>query len=180
MINLHYRADQLIDHLRGRTVSFSHEQGQILETGGGLKAALPLLGPGPVMTLNSDAVWTGQNPLTQLAAAWNGAQMDALLLLLPVADATGHGPKADFHHARDGRISRGRGDEGHVYLGAGMINPACLDDMTQTAFSLNRAWDRIIGDGRGYGVVHQGGWCDVGTPEGIAVAEALLHSGRDA
>lgn len=176
VVNTHYLAPQIKDHLRGRNVRFSHEHGQILETGGGLKAALPHLGPGPVMVLNSDAVWTGANPLLQLAQAWDDSRMDALLLLLPLGAATGHGPRADFHLDEVGRISRGRGDEGHVYLGASMIIPDRLAAIPETVFSLNRPWNDIIADGRAFGVVHQGGWCDVGTPEGIALAETLLQS----
>ncbi|OZA00061.1 MAG: nucleotidyltransferase, partial [Rhodobacterales bacterium 17-64-5] len=80
VVNTHYRADQIAAHLAGRGVKISPED-PILETGGGLRAALPLLGPGPVAILNSDAIWTGANPLTQLAAAWDGARMEALLLL---------------------------------------------------------------------------------------------------
>jgi N-acetyl-alpha-D-muramate 1-phosphate uridylyltransferase len=175
VVNLHYRADQIVAHLRGRDVAFSHERDQILETGGGLKAALPLLGPGPVMTLNSDVIWTGQNPLTQLAMAWDSARMDALLLLLPVEKATGHGATSDFRLAPDGRLGRANGARGHVYVGASMINPDCLAGMRDRAFSLNLAWDRIIATGRAHGTVHQGGWYDIGTAAGIAVAEALLH-----
>ncbi len=175
VVNVHYLAGQIIDHLRGRGITISHEQGQILDTGGGLRAALPLLGPGPVMVLNSDAVWTGANPLQQLARVWDD-RMDALLLLLPTAATRGHGQKADFHLAPDGRISRGRGDEGHVYLGASMIRPERLAAVDDTVFSLNQPWNDIIADGRAFGMVHDGGWCDVGTPQGIAVAEALLQT----
>ena len=88
VVNTHYLADQLADHLAGWGVVVSHEP-EILETGGGLKVALPLLGPGPVAVLNSDAVWTGANPLTQLARAWDGGRMEALLLLKQQ-------PKSDF------------------------------------------------------------------------------------
>lgn len=179
VVNLHYRAAQMEAHLRGAGVDFSLEHGQILETGGGLRAALPVLGPGPVMVLNSDAIWTGLNPLTQLMAAWDGARMDALLLLLPVEDAARHGSVSDFRLAADGRISRARGAVGHVYLGASMLNPDRLAHIPEDVFSLNRPWDDIIAAGRAFGVVHQGGWCDVGTPEGIGAAEALLKAASD-
>ncbi len=176
VVNVHYLASQIVDHLRGRNVEISHEQGQILETGGGLRAASPHMGDGPAMVLNSDVVWTGANPLLQLALAWDDSRMDALLLLLPLTVALGHGPKADFHLDGDGRISRGRGDEGHVYVGASMIRPGRLQAIPEPVFSLNRPWNDIIADGRAFGVVHDGGWCDVGTPLGIALAEALLQS----
>jgi N-acetyl-alpha-D-muramate 1-phosphate uridylyltransferase len=178
-VNTHYRGAQIEAHLAGRGVLFSRETDLILETGGGLRAALPLLGPGPVMTLNSDVVWTGPNPLMTLAAAWDSARMDALVLVMPVAAATGHGPVSDFVLAPDGRIARARGAEGHVYVGAGIINPDCLADVAEQVFSLNLIWDRAIAAGRAFAAVHHGGWCDVGTPDGIALAEAVLRGHVD-
>jgi N-acetyl-alpha-D-muramate 1-phosphate uridylyltransferase len=178
VVNLHYRGDQIRAHLAGcAEVQFSDERDAILETGGGLRRALPLLGMGPVLTLNTDAVWTGANPLTQLMAAWDPVRMDGLLLLLPVGAATGHSGRPDFAWRPDGRIGRGSGDETHVYIGAQILKTEGLADVPDRVFSMNRLWDRMIADGRAYGVVHQGGWCDVGTPAGIALAEDLLHGG---
>lgn len=174
VVNTHYLADQIATHLASRAVTLSHEAGQILETGGGLRKALPLLGPGPVMTLNSDAVWTGQNPLRQLSAQWDGARMDALLLLLPAAKASGHQGSGDFLIDAQGRITRAKGAPGLVYLGAQILRPEGLAAIDRPVFSLNLLWDDMIARGRAYGLVHQGGWCDVGRPEGIAQAEALL------
>ena len=177
VVNVHYRADQIEAHLAGRGVVISDERAQILETGGGLRAALPLLGGGPVAVLNSDGIWTGANPLAQLAAAWDD-RMEALLLLLPVGDTRGHGEKGDFRLDAEGRISRGLGGEDHVYIGAQILNPARLVGVAKAVFSLNRTWDEMIAAGTAYGVVHRGGWCDVGHPEGIAEAERLLHHGQ--
>jgi N-acetyl-alpha-D-muramate 1-phosphate uridylyltransferase len=175
VVNLHYRGTQIRAHLAGRTdVQFSDESDAILETGGGLQRALPLLGADPVLTLNTDAVWTGANPLTQLLAAWDGTRMDGLLLLLPARMALGHAGPGDFAVAADGRISRGAGGEDHVYLGAQILKTGGLVDIADDVFSLNRLWDRMIADGRAYGVVHDGGWCDVGSPAGIVMAEQLL------
>lgn len=174
VVNAHYRADQIAAHLAGRGIAISHEGAQILETGGGLKAALPLLGPGPVAVLNSDGIWTGANPLTQLAAVWDGARMEVLLLLLAVGMTRGHGAKGDFGLDAAGRISRGGGGEDQVYVGAAIMNPTRLAVIDDPVFSLNRPWDQMIAAGTAYGVVHRGGWCDVGRPEGIAAAEALL------
>jgi MurNAc alpha-1-phosphate uridylyltransferase len=178
VVNTHYRADQLARHLQGQPVRISHEPGPILDTGGGLKAALPLLGPGPVATLNSDAIWTGANPLATLAAAWDPGRMEALLLLMPATRARGPGGRGDFRLDGDGRLSRGTGGEDHVYLGAGIIDPARLQAIPDRVFSLNRPWDAIAAEGRLCGVLHRGGWCDVGRPEGIARAEAMLR-GQD-
>lgn len=175
VVNTHYKADQLAAHLAGRDVRISHEADMILETGGGLRKALPLLGPGPVAILNSDGIWTGENPLAELAGVWDGSRMDALLLLLPVGAARGPGAKGDFRLDPQGRISRGQGGEDHLYIGASLLNPDCLGGTDGEAFSLNRPWNGIIAAGRGFGVLHRGGWCDVGRPEGIAAAEALLQ-----
>ncbi len=174
VVNTHYRADQIAAHLAGKGVTISHEAGPILETGGGLRAALPLLGPGPVAILNSDGIWTGQNPLGRLVQAWDGNRMEALLLLLPVSNVQGREPPGDFCLDAEGRLSRGTGSEDHVYIGASIIDPARLAVATETAFSLNFVWNRMIAAGTAYGIVHRGGWCDVGHPEGIAAAELLL------
>lgn len=177
VVNTHYKADQIDAHLAGRGVLISHEPGPILDTGGGLRQALPLLGAGPVALLNSDAVWTGTNPLIQLADAWDGSRMDALFLLLPAAAALGHGGRGDFRLEAGGRLSRGQGGEDHVYLGASILNPDVLGGKEGETFSLNRPWTAILAAGRGFGLVHRGGWCDVGHPAGITEAEALLRGG---
>jgi N-acetyl-alpha-D-muramate 1-phosphate uridylyltransferase len=174
--NLHYRGDQIRAHLANRAdISFSEEPGQILETGGGMRQALPLLGKSPAFTLNTDAVWTGENPLVQLLAAWQPERMDALLLLLPVDRVTGFSVRADFAVGPDGALRRGGGDETHAYLGAQIIKTPMLRDVDAQVFSLNAVWDRMIAGGRAFGIVHRGGWCDVGRPEGIALAEAMLQ-----
>jgi MurNAc alpha-1-phosphate uridylyltransferase len=145
-----------------------------LETGGGLRAALPFLGDGPVFTLNSDAVWTGPNPLTTLRNAWTMG-MGALLLLAPASQTRGHAGQGDFTLGPDGRIARAKGAAGLIYLGAQILQPQGLHDVAQKSFSLNLFWDRLIAEGRAFGVVHPGAWCDVGRPEGIATAEAMLR-----
>jgi len=175
VVNTHYLADQMATHLAGRPVRLSHEPGPILETGGGLKAALPLLGAGPVAVLNSDGIWTGANPLKQLAEAWDPERMEALLLLLPLGRTLAHGPKGDFRLDAEGRISRGQGGEDQVYIGAQILNPARIAATPDPVFSLNRPWSEMIAAGTAYGLVHRGRWCDVGHPEGIAEAEALLR-----
>ena len=170
--NVHYRAPQLIAHLAGRPVQISDETEEILETGGGLRKALPLLGPGPVFTLNTDAVWNGPNVLTTLREAWRPADMSALLALVPTERALGHRGEGDFSLAPDGRITRGKG---YVYTGAQILHPAGIETIPEAAFSLNRLWDRMIAEGRLYANVHAGQWCDVGRPESIPLAEGLLR-----
>ena len=174
VVNLHYLGEQIERHLAGTDVVVVWERGRILDTGGGLRAALPILGPGPVLTLNTDAVWTGQNPLSQLTARWDPATMDVLQLLLPARNARGHLGKADFLMGETGQIRRAIGDEGFVYLGAQIVKTEWLLTVPEDVFSLNLLWDHMIAKGTAFGLVHNGGWCDVGRPEGLAEAEAML------
>ncbi len=172
VVNTHYRAEQIARHLQGRNVLLSHETPEVLETGGGLKQALPLLKADPVMTLNSDAVWAGPNPLDILRAAWDGTRMEALLLCVPKTRAYGHGGPGDFLTDRDGRASRGPGD---IYTGAQILRTGRLQDIDATVFSLREVWKEMIAARRLFTVTYPGAWCDVGRPEGIALAETLLE-----
>jgi MurNAc alpha-1-phosphate uridylyltransferase len=172
VVNTHYLGHQIAAHLAGREVAISSEAGTILDTGGGLRQALPLLGPGPVMTLNPDVVWSGPNPLSALNAAWR-EDMGALLMLVPLARAAARQGGGDFALDAQGKISR-QGD--FVYGGAQIIRPDRLADIPDRVFSLNRLWDLLIADGRAHGIVHRGGWCDVGYPQAIPLAEEMLHA----
>lgn len=177
VINVHYKADMLRSHLQGRHVVFSEEQPDILETGGGLKAALPLLGDDPVFTLNSDAVWVGPNPLLQLSRAWDPVKMDALLLCVPLDRTVGHDGRGDFLIDASGRLSRG---PGQVYSGLQIIKPHLVSGFEETVFSMNAVWDPSLAAGRVFGASYPGGWCDVGRPEGIELAERMLLEASDA
>jgi MurNAc alpha-1-phosphate uridylyltransferase len=170
--NLHYKPAKLQYHLEVQGVETLLEQPEILETGGGLRNALPLLGEGPVFTLNTDAVWAGPNPLRLLAEAWDPAQMDALLIGIPPAQAEGHGGAGDFTLDADGRLTRG---SGVIYGGAQIIKTDLLKEIRETAFSLNLLWDQMLAERRLYGLRYPGRWCDVGHPAGIALAEAMLE-----
>lgn len=172
VVNLHHHGGQIMAHLADSDVLMSDESGALLETGGGLRKALPLLGPDPVYTLNCDVVWRGENPLLRLASLWNPATMDALLLLVPTARATGHQGAGDFTIGADGQLRRG-GDV--VYTGAQILRTDGLAGITQPAFSLNLLWDRMAAAGGLFGAVYPGHWCDVGRPENIALAEAMLE-----
>lgn len=176
--NLHYRGEQLAQHLAGTGVALSWEKETILDTGGGLKAALPLLGNGPVLTLNTDAIWTGPNPLTRLMQMWDPERMDQLFLLLPAAQAQSASGRSDFVMDSQGRVDWAKGRDGFLYLGAQIIQPHLLTE-SEAAFSLHAPWSRAMAAGRAYGVLHQGGWCDVGHPGGIAVAERLLRDAKE-
>lgn len=180
VVNLHYKGEMLERHLAGREIALSWEREAPLETGGGLKRALPLLGgASPVFALNPDAIWTGENPLIRLMAAWDETRMDALLMLLPADQARGHAGR-DFLLDAEGRISRANGQRATAYLGAQLIRTEALAEVSDPVFSLNRLWDRAIAKGRAFGVVHRGGWCDVGTPDGLAEAERMLQEVQNA
>ena len=97
--------------------------------------------------------------------------MDALLLLSPPDRALGHAGSGDFLCDPPGRLTRG---PGLIYTGAQILQPHGLDGIDETAFSLNRLWDRMLGAGRIHGVRYPGRWCDVGRPESIPLAETLL------
>lgn len=168
--NTHYLRERIEPHLVRQGIVVSPEAPDILDTGGGLVHALPLLGGGLVFTLNSDVVWTGPNPLRRLAAAWRQG-MGALLVCIPLSRAHGRNGGGDFSRDAAGHLTRG-GDL--VYTGAQIIDPAILDRETAPVFSLSTVWTRLAESGRLYGIVHEGDWADVGHANGISVAEALL------
>ncbi|WP_322893174.1 MULTISPECIES: nucleotidyltransferase family protein [unclassified Yoonia] len=175
VVNLHYRADQIRDHLAGRDVVFSDETDHLRETGGGLRHAMPLLGASPVITMNTDAVWRGPNPIAHLIANWRD-EMQALLLIVPKPDAVGHKGAGDFARDADGRLHRGPDTiKNKIYTGVQIIRTDLLDEVAQEAFSLNLIWDKMQASGGLYGTIYDGQWCDVGQPASIPLAEAMLH-----
>ena len=174
VVNLHYKPDPLLRHLEGRDVQTIVEAPDILETGGGLRNALGALGDGPVFTMNTDAIWSGPNPLALLRDRWQPDKMDALLITIPLSGAVGYAGAGDFVMAEDGQISRG---PGMVYGGVQIIKTELLHSIEAKAFSLNLLWDKMLAGGRMYGLEYPGRWCDVGHPEGIPLAEDMLKVG---
>ena len=182
VVNVHYLADALEAHLakqkRSFDIAISDERDQLLETGGGMVRARPLLTGDPVLIVNSDNIWTDgpQDSILNLARHWDGDRMDALLLVIRQASATGHGGLGDFHMDPAGRLSRRRPGRvaPFVYTGIQLISPRLLDDAPTGPFSTNILWDRAIAAGRLYGLSHMGQWFDVGTPARIAPTEAAL------
>lgn len=172
VVNLHYKPEMLERHLSGTGVQTVIETPEILETGGGLRNALPLLGNGPVFATNSDAIWSGPNPFSMLEQAWDPARMDGLLVCIPTGNTIGHEGSGDFDLGPDGALIRGKST---IYGGVQIIRTDRLAAISETKFSLNLLWDRMLADGRLFGLCYPGHWCDVGRPEGIALAEALLR-----
>ncbi|WP_299921944.1 nucleotidyltransferase family protein [uncultured Pelagimonas sp.] len=172
VVNAHYHADQIENYAKGKGLIVSLETPDVLDTGGGLRHAMPLLGPDPVFTLNTDAVWSGPNGLDLLTQAWNPDKMDALLLCVPLRNAIGRKGGGDFRLSDDGQLHR-KGDL--VYTGAQIIKTDGLTDIPDTVFSLNLLWNKMASHGRLCGLSYPGKWCDVGHPEGIQLAEEMLQ-----
>lgn len=179
VVNTHWLGDKVRAHLAHRAdVTFSDERDQLLETGGGVAKALPLLGGGPFFVVNSDIIWLdGAVPaLTRLAQAWDSDHMDGLLLLQRTATAFGYDGDGDFFMDQQGVIRRRQEGEISPYLFAGVqiLHPRLFRDAPGGAFSLNVLFDRAIARGRLHGILHDGRWFHVGTPEALDEAEPLL------
>jgi MurNAc alpha-1-phosphate uridylyltransferase len=172
LANLHYLPEMLIEHLAGSDVQTIVEQPDILETGGGLRNALPILGQGPVITMNTDAIWVGPNPVQMALDAWNPDEMDALLVCVPVDQTVGYSGNGDFSIAANGQLTRGAGG---VYGGVQIIKTQGLEAIEESAFSLNLLWDEMLSNNRLYGLSYTGRWCDVGHPDGIGLAEKMMN-----
>lgn len=185
VVNVHYLADALEAHLRqrrrGPRTIVSDERGVLLETGGGLVRALPLIDADPFLCVNSDNLWIDGpvDSLRALAEQWDGERMDALLLVIPYARAHCHRGQGDFHLDASGRLRRRAPNRvaPFVYTGVQMLAKRLLADAPEGPFSTNLLWDRAIEAGRAYAHVHQGLWFDVGTPPAIARTEAILDHG---
>ncbi|WP_145200947.1 nucleotidyltransferase family protein [Sphingobium sp. B2] len=185
IVNVHYLADTVEAHLRTRkgamAFAVSNERAKLLETGGGLIHAAPLLGDKPFFCANSDNLWIDgpQETLGMMQRIWNPDRMDALLLLVPLARAHCHTGQGDFHMDASGRLTRRK--TAHVapfvFTGVQIMSPALLRDPPGDVFSTNIFWDRAIEAGRLYGVSHQGLWFDVGTPKAIPVVESMITHG---
>ena len=180
VVNVHWFADRLEAHLAGRTrpaISISDERDQLLETGGGLKKARPLLGDDPVWVANIDSVWTDRgDALGELARLWDPARMDAALLLARREGAIGFEGAGDVFLADDGRLTF-RGDAPsapYAYMGVHITRPQVVDDGPEGPFSLSPIWRALAARGRLFGCVLDGDWMHVGDPQARDAAEARL------
>ena len=186
VVNSHYLAQQIADHMDARQreegsavkIVVSHEA-DLLDTGGGVVKALPLLGAAPFFVINGDIMWRdGPEPaLRRLAAAWDDDAMDALLLVHPREAAIGYDGPGDFNLAPDGKLARRSGDSApFVFTGVQILSPRLLDGAPSGAFSLNKFYDRAASAGRLYGLIHTGHWFHIGTPDGLRLAEERLRA----
>lgn len=187
VVNGHYRADQLRAHLQGYrgalSLAYSDERDRLLETGGGVAKALPMLRGDAFFVLNADNIWVpGREPvLAPLRRLWQPERMDALLLLVPLMRATGYDGPGDFRVDGDGRLSRRVAPRMAPFAFAGaqilarhLFEGHLFEGRPVEAFSLNRLYDRALEGRRLFGVVHDGPWFHVGSPEGLAAARAGL------
>lgn len=181
VVNVHYLADAIEGHLdvrgAGPAVTISNERDVLLETGGGMARALPLL-PDPFFALNSDNVWLDgpRDAFAELSLAWDPECMDALLLLVPHARALNYKGKGDFHLDAVGRVSRRRSGRiaPFIYSGIQLVSHRLMREAPQGAFSTNVLWNRAIDEGRLYGISHTGVWFEVGEPAAIPATEEWL------
>lgn len=192
VMNVHWLADQLEAWARMQApppkIVVSDERAALLETGGGIRKALPLLGNAPFYVVNTDSIWLdGETPaLARLAAAWDDARMDALLLLCPLKQTVGHGKHGDFLGVDGGLpasapcpIRRALPEErpaAPVFTGIYVVHPRLFAAAPEAPrFSMNVLFDAAMRRGRLFGLMHDGLWLHVGTPQAIAEAEAALR-----
>lgn len=182
VVNIHYCADKLEDHLRGRkrpAVRISDEREVLLDTGGGVQKALPLLGDRPFFIHNADSVWidSTRSNLEHMGRLWDEKKMDCLMLLANSATSMGYSGLGDFAMGPDGRLSRRNENEvvPFVYAGVCLVHPRLFDRAPEGAFSLNVLWDNALEEDRLFGVRHDGIWMHVGTPEALEQAEKYLN-----
>lgn len=178
VVNVHYLADMVEAHLKTRArphIVISDERDCLLETGGGLKKALPLLGDAPFLTLNSDSLWIEgpQANLGRFLAAWDPERMDIFMLLAPSATSVGYEGYGDFAMDPSGRLRRRREREvaPFVFAGVAIVKPELLAGTPDGPFSANLLYNRAIEAGRLYGLRLDGVWLHVGDPPSIRAAE---------
>ncbi|HSQ95944.1 MAG TPA: nucleotidyltransferase family protein [Croceibacterium sp.] len=183
VVNVHYLADTLEAHVLAREapkVTVSDEREILLETGGGMVKALPVL-PDPFFCINSDNIWLDgpKDVFRDLSDAWDGKRMDALLALVPHRGAHNFRGKGDFNMDATGRVTRRRSGRiaPFIFTGIQLVSHRLLRDAPQGPFSTNMLWDRAIEQGRLFGVAFTGQWFEVGTPEAIPATEAALREG---
>jgi MurNAc alpha-1-phosphate uridylyltransferase len=184
VVNVHHLADLLEQHLAQRQrpeIVISDERGELLGTAGGVVKALPDLGIAPFFHVNSDTIWIdGVTPnLRRLAAAFDPARMDALLLLATSISSIGYTGRGDFAMGPDGRLVR-RGEREvvpFIYSGAAILTSAFFEGVAPGPSSMSPLFDRAIENERLYGLRLEGLWMHVGTPDAVKAAEeAILAS----
>lgn len=178
VVNVHYLPDQIIDHVATRNhprIIISDERDEVLDTGGAVVKALPLLGDAPFFHLNADTMWIdGVRPnLTRMAEAFDPARMDILLLMAPTASSIGYGGSGDYAMLADGALRKRKENQvvPFVYAGVAIMSPALFAGAPQGKFSLTKMFDRANKQERLFGLRLDGVWMHVGTPDAVQAAE---------
>jgi len=183
IVNVHHKAAQIEAMLAAYAaahpaleIRISDERDALLETGGGVKKALPLLGADPFLVANADLVWLENSPaIDALMAGFEADTMQARLMMAARATASGYDGIGDYHMQADGRLQRrGEAQADWIFAGVQILTPALFADMPDGAFSLNKVYDQAQKAGALYGMALDGRWMHVGTPEGRSAAERLL------
>lgn len=182
VVNVHAFADRLEAHLKSRTdveIVISDERAELLETGGGLKKARPLLGDAPILVANIDSVWTDDTALGRLIAAWDPDRMDDLLMVTPLERTIGFDGPGDFSMTPEGRLThRGAAATAPLaYMGAHMLSPRTIDNWPAERHSAFQHWMEMAARGRLHGVAVDGVWMHVGDPAARDAAETRLAVG---
>lgn len=177
VVNTHYLAPIVEGYIKNNypNTLISHED-ILLETGGGIKKALPLLGEKAFFTLNGDSIWSGFESLVAMKKVWDERTMDALLLLIPREKAYGYEGRGDFFMSQEGHLSR---PEQHVtapfvYIGVQLVNPCLFQNAPEGPFSMNLLWDEALRNGRLYGYIHEGECFHISTPEDLQKYEPIV------
>lgn len=188
VVNVHHFADQMETHLKGYEgleLIISDEREALLNNGGGIVKGLTLLNRDTIFVMNADLFWIGEKPgepsnLERLAGFFDPERMDMAMLCVRIEDTTGHNGVNDFSIAPDGRLTRYRDDQSNpvVYAGAFAMKPSFLDDAPRDPFNINIYFDKAISRGRLYGMVMDGQWLTVGTPEAVGEAEETIRRFR--
>jgi MurNAc alpha-1-phosphate uridylyltransferase len=181
IVNVHHLADQIETHLASRReprILISDERELLLDQGGGIKKALPLIGDAPFFICNTDAFWRdgGAAHVRALASAWRPSEMDILLLLARTQGNVGVDWAGDFDMDADGRLSQPAGKRAYVYAGVGVISPELFRDVEEEVFRLSPYFFSAAQEGRLFGVAADAQWLHVGSIAAIDEAERVLAS----
>ena len=184
IINVSHLKDQLTAYVanwRGLTFKISEEI-EPLETGGGLKKALPLLGNEPIFTINSDILWRDEgreSALDRLTRHWDDTKMDFLLLAQSKAKAIGHDKGEDHLFVKpDNTIGWNDREAPYIIAGIGILHPRILANAPDGKFTVKILWHQALAQNRLFCLPHQGQWLQTGTIADIKVAEKHLAKWR--
>lgn len=179
VINTHYLAEQIHHHLQDvqtPQITISHEQ-EILNTGGGIRHALPYFQDQPFFSVNGDIWWEQKDIFDQLRDMWNPDQMDGILVLVPREQAIDFAGPGDYFLESDHQLThRGTEDQApYIYSGIQLLHPRAFKDFTAKSFHLPEVYHAMEQSGRLYGLPLKGPWCDMGTVQTLARLEAYLQ-----